>query len=224
MDDAVQDLWSAYLAAEADRIRHVMTAALERFIDALLARPEAEWHAWAKRCAASISDEGTDIPVRFPLFCRVLLPALAAGVSHGEPGCARWLARQESLLFHSDRSLLAPETQTAVGLLREALRIDPSDSIARRRLVERHASYLDYTLHELPAGVLFGADGATPDECDELMGLLDEFRGHLRVLGTQTKYEELIGDCELHYRAYAEYVRSGCPEGSYERFLERRRT
>ena len=29
--------------------------------------------------------------------------------------------------------------------------------------------YLDYTLHELPAGVLYGANGATESECAELM-------------------------------------------------------
>jgi hypothetical protein len=130
MDDAIQDLWRGYLAAEADRIRPVTMAALERFIDALLARPEAEWHAWAKRCAASISDEGADFPVRTPLFRRVLLPALAAGVGRREPGCARWLAQHELLLFHADASLLPEGMRTAMGLLREALRVDPSDSLA----------------------------------------------------------------------------------------------
>jgi hypothetical protein len=201
----------------------VVLDALDRLICALMEGPEGEWHAWAKRLAAAVSDGGVQIPIRMPLFRRVLLPALAAGVLRAEPGCARWLAWHEPLLGQSDLSLLPESMRAAEGLLREALRVDASDATARRRLVEKEAWYFEYTLHELPAGVLYGHDAATSEECDKLTRRLDEFCGHVRVLDAEARYGELIRECRYHYRAYADYLRAGRAKESYAAFLARRR-
>jgi len=223
MSPDIDTLWQGYLAAETDRIRPVLMAALDHFIDALLRQPESEWHAWARQTAAVVSDQATDIPIRMPLFQKVLLPALTRGVLTKAPGCARWLATHESLLQHSDVSALPEHLRTGHGLLLEAVRVDPSDTIARTRLVQREASHLEYTLHELPAGVLYGSDGATPEQCDELAESLVEFRDHVRLLSLQERYGDLLAECEFHYRAYGEYLRAGRPNDSYEAFLAARR-
>ncbi len=215
----LQRLWAEYLAAERDRIRDVMMPALDRFIDRLLAQSPAEWRQWAKETAAAVAERQAEVPVRFPLFRRVLLPALADGIRRLEPGCARWLAHFESFLANSKEVELPDHLRTAVGLLREAVRVDPSDDLARRRLVQRLAGYLEYTLHELPDGVLYGADGATEQECDELLALLLEFKAHVRLIGQLDIYAELVRDCEMHYAAYRDYLRTGRPEGSYEVYL-----
>jgi hypothetical protein len=222
LDAEVEELWAEYLRAEQDRIRCVMMPALERFIDGLLQLPAAAWREWAKGIAASVSDCGADLPVRFPLFRRVLLPALAEGVRRGEPGCARWLASFELLLLKSNESELPPELRTAVGLLTEAVRIDPGDERARRRLIALRASYLEYTLHELPSGVLYGDGGATPEQCDDLLQLLGEFKEHVSVTRQDDRFAELIRDCDFHYRAYADYRRAGAAPGGYEAYLGRR--
>ncbi len=86
-------------------------------------------------------------------------------------------------------------------------------------MVQRLAGYLEYTLHELPDGVLYGADGATEQECDELLALLLEFKAHVRLIGQLDIYAELVRDCEMHYAAYRDYLRTGRPEGSYEVYL-----
>ena len=119
LDARLKDLWDSYLAAEHDRIRAVMMPALDRFLDALLESPPDIWKSWAKRIAADISDRSVDTPMRFPLFRRAVLPALAEGVLGQEPGCARWLASFESLLVNSADPLLPPELRTCVALLAE---------------------------------------------------------------------------------------------------------
>ena len=221
LDPHLQTLWDSYLAAERDRIRDVMMPALDRFLDALLASPPEIWKPWAKKIAADISDRSADTPMRFPLFRRAVLPALAEGVLVQEPGCARWLAPFESLLVNSPDPPLPPELRTPRSLLAEAVRLDPTDDIARRRLIERDASYLEYTLHELPVGVLCGVDGASPNECEDLLALLGEFKRHVAVTRQEEHYSELIHECECHYNAYAAYLRAGPPYEGYERYLER---
>ena len=221
LNAGLQDLWDSYLTAERDRIRAVMMPALDRFLDALLQSPPEVWKPWAKKVAADISDRSVDTPMRFPLFRRAILPALAEGVLRQEPGCARWLAVFESLLVNSGEPPLPPELRTCVALLTEAVRLDPGDGLARGRLIDRHAWYLEYTLHELPAGVLCGSDSASPSECEDLLTLLGEFKAHVAVTHQEARYAELIRECDFHYNAYAAYLRGGPPYEGYQRYLER---
>jgi hypothetical protein len=212
--------WTEYLVAERDRIRHVMMPALDRFLDALLALTPEIWQRWAKDLARDVADDGADLPVRFPLFRRAVLPALERGVIDREPGCARWLSHFEQLMFHPlPESMLPANLRGAEGLLEEALRVDPEDDRARRLLIKRRGSYLVYTLHELPSGVLYGHNGATPEECDELLALLADFRTHVTRLGESAEYSELVADCNFHFRAYRDYLRADRPGGSYEGYL-----
>ena len=120
LDSTTERLWQEYLEAEKRQARRVMLPALERFIDALVVEDEATWHQWAIDVAGQASDAGVDVPIRFPLVARVLLPALTDGVLRGVPGCLRWLARFGS---GSPPDVRLPQhLQTKVGLLQEAIR------------------------------------------------------------------------------------------------------
>lgn len=157
--ESEQRRWAAYLAAERDGVRAVTMAALDAFLEGLLAEPPTAWKGWAKNLARDVADERASWPVRFPLFRRAILPALVEAMAASEPGPARWLASFDQFLFHAPGEL--PDgLRTPEALLREALRVDPQDQQARRKLVEHVASYLDYTLHELPAAVRWGRDVA----------------------------------------------------------------
>jgi hypothetical protein len=213
-------LWAEYLASEKNCVRGATMQALERFINVLLSSARPDWIAWGKSLAAEVSDRGLATPVRLPLFRRVLLPALVEGVLAGEPGCARWLASFASLLDKCRDTGLPPHLQSVVGLMEEALRVDSSDSRVRRSLVEHHANYLRYTLHEIPSGVLYGTDGATLDECGELQKLLAEFREHVRLTGQGDRFKGLLEDCELHFHAYATYLRQPSPRSGYASYLD----
>jgi len=160
-DDTTQTLWDAYLAAEKNRIRAVTMPALDQFIEAALKHECPVWHTWARNLAQQVADRQIDIPIRFPLFQRILLPALTHGIIHKRQGCARWLAHFNQQLYHSDCAELPAHLHSKKGLLREALCIDPEDGPARTSLVEELADYFEYTLHELPAGVLYGANSAS---------------------------------------------------------------
>jgi hypothetical protein len=99
------------------------------------------------------------------------------GVLREGRNCARWLAKFERELIEAEREVadLPDNLRTERGLLREALRVDPSDVKARRGLIENEARYLQYTIHELPAGVLYGHNSASIEECSELLSQLAEF-------------------------------------------------
>jgi hypothetical protein len=216
-------LWDAYLSAEKQRVRTVALERLDAFVEKVLTEDASTRREWVYQLVAKIADKGADVPVRMPLFRRVILPVLAEGVLGSSPGCARWLAHFETLLLNTKDAGLPDNLRSAVELLKTAVSQDPADALARRRLAARVAWYFDYTLHELPAGVLYGNDGASIEECGELLALLAEFKEHLKVLEDMEKHVELIQDCELHYNGYRDYLRNRTSWSSYEHFLDERK-
>ncbi|HYH69016.1 MAG TPA: hypothetical protein VD866_30255 [Urbifossiella sp.] len=214
-------LWAAYLHAEARAPRDQKLAALGTFLDALTT-PSADWHPWARDLARRVIDERADLVIRTPLFALAVFPALLAGHRAGLPGCARWLAGLAQHLYRSpsSRVQLPEDEQTELGLLRAAVRVDPHDHDSRRRLVEHLAGRLRYSLHELPSGVLYGMDGATPEECRELLeGELDEFEALLAGGGPGPDYRGLVTDCRFHFRAYRAFLLNRERYRTYREYL-----
>ncbi len=105
------------------------------------------------------------------------------------------------------------------GLLRAAVRQNPNDHASRRRLVVCLAGHLRHSLHELPAGVLYGMDGATPDQCLELEGELEEL---CEMVAGRPDYRELVEQCRFHFPAYRDFTQGGEVGMSYENYLKRR--
>ena len=58
-----------------------------------------------------------------------------------------------------------------------------------------------YAVHELPAGVLWGPDGANADQCAEMLEGLEDFAKHCRRLGL-TDHEQFIEQCRWHFDHY----------------------
>jgi hypothetical protein len=205
---------------EGEPLRKEAIAALGTFIEALLKSPEATWQPWAISLSAEVVDRGGYV-IREPLFRNVLFPALLLGLNRNEPGCARWLGGMAQHLYRCPSCMqqLGPERATEWALFRLALDNDPSDAEARRRLIKVMASQFAYSLHELPAGVLFGSNGATLSQCDELTSDLSEFERLTATEGCSAAHAALIEKCRFHFSAYKEYLMN-CPKyASYAAFL-----
>ena len=212
------DLWNAYLESETLYLRSERNAALDRFLESFAALAQPIQYKWALRF---ITDPALqDVTIRMPLFRRVLLPQFRSAVNARVPFAAQWLSRHAHLIYkcrdvYSD----LPDTYTEHGLLLAAIDHDPADGVSRLRLVKLLASRMDYTLHELPSGVLYGHDGATIPQCNEMLVELDEFVGHVQQLGSADDYADLISDCRFHYKSYANYLADRRGASSYAEFL-----
>ena len=69
----------------------------------------------------------------------------------------------------------------------------------------RDRRWLDDAVHELPAGVLWGANGATPEQCSEMLDGLGEFAGVCDRLGLDD-HKEFIDGCRWHFEHYPHYL------------------
>lgn len=213
--------WEDYLAAERVRVRQQSLAALEHFTDAVLQLPTEVWHPWARELAMRVVDEREDIPIRLPLFRTVIFPALRAGLEFSIPGSARWLAGFAQLLYKSPScSEQLPEKQRSQhGLLLRAVHDDPTDIRAKKRLLALMRSRFEYVLHEIPTGVLFGHDGATIEQCDELIMELSDYERLAHEIGSEDADLDLIAEGRFHIPAYQRYLSERGRYTSYEQYL-----
>jgi hypothetical protein len=79
--------------------------------------------------------------------------------------------------------------------------------------------YLEYTLHELPSGVLYDANAANDKKCAELMK--DTYR--LEELATimSTDLSEFIATCRWHYERYPHYLGRKRHFDNYASYMEK---
>jgi hypothetical protein len=208
LTDHVRKLWEAYEAAEGRAPRAQKLQALDAFLDVLAALPPVEWYPWARSIAKQVVDDGVNLVIRRPLFERAVFPALLDGYQARLPGSARWLAglSQQLLGCPACCARLQPDETTELGLLLAAVRHDSGDRWSRLRLIERIADRLRFSLHEVPAGVLYGMDGASSEQCQELEADLEEFCRLIALEQMQERYAELVGACRHHFRGYRDYL------------------
>ncbi len=208
LSEGQRKLWEAYQAAEGRAPRAEKLRALRVFLDSLGSSSPTDWFPWARSLAEQVVDHGLDLVIRRPLFESAIFPALLAGCHARLPGSARWLAGLADHLWGSPgcREKLQGKEATELGLLWAAIRHDPADRRSRLRLIDKIAYQLRYSIHEVPSGVLYGIDGASPEQCQELEEDLEEFCRLAAQEGMQEGYGDLIGACRLHFRGYRDYL------------------
>lgn len=220
----LEALWTSYLAEEKNGVRTVALGILEAFVERLTSHPASDWHDWGLQLAQDTAKSESRVTVRMPLFRRVLFPILRLELERGSGAAARVLAAHAQLIYHCKecQSQLPDHLRTEHGLIMEAVRRDPTDKSARLRLRQIYRDRFDYALHELPAGVLYGANGATPAECEEMLSELNNYESLCSELAGEEQDTELIADARFHIEAYREYILSSERQGGFTGFLARK--
>jgi hypothetical protein len=161
---------------------------------------------WARNLLTCKLDLHEVIVFGTPLFERVLFPALMEWYAHGDPNAAKWLAQLSEKVLSSRGCWEAMGGPGEVDLWEEAYRRNPNDDDIRQSLVKAIASYIRYTLHELPICVLCRNGWPSEEQCELLQGELEHFRGLLRGHESDD-FGDLIEEAAFHYRAFRAYLR-----------------
>ncbi|MDR3263615.1 MAG: hypothetical protein LBT30_04825 [Clostridiales bacterium] len=140
-----------------------------------------------------------NITISRPLAERVVYPILRK-----ETDANNFDAIKLMLMLYTKYGYSEKDKYTEKYLLELGFVINPNDKeflILSEKLL---SSYFEYTLHELPHGILYGADGATEAQCIELLSLLDRYEIVCKNL--QAEQKALIDKCRYYYGAYKNYL------------------
>src|SRR5262249_9460212 len=142
-------------------------------------------------------NETSDHRIRHELYEHILFPVLLAGYQRRDPWALRYLARTAQNLYHA-KSLWA---QVGVGefeLLKELLRLCPDDEQARTDVLAAQLRWFSHCTHEWPAGILHGMNGASVQECEEIL----EEIALARKLDRARQHAAFLDDVEAKVIAY----------------------
>jgi hypothetical protein len=128
--------------------------------------------------------------VRHEIYEHLVFPVLLRGYNHSDPWCLRWLIKTVQNLYKADHLWVQVERKTDHGLLTQLQALCPDDDEARLGLLQSYVQYFRYMVHEWPAGILYGHDGASSEECDLI--LLDIVRA--RQLDTKHEHGAFFSD------------------------------
>jgi hypothetical protein len=136
--------------------------------------------------------------IRHELYEHVVFPALLAGYENNDFWSTVWLARTTQNVYAAKalHEKIGYATQTA--LLRRCHELDPSNEAVRNELLDQQLAWFAYCIHEWPAGVLYGHDGATVEQCREIL----EEIAYTRSLDVKSRHKDLLDDVEAKTREY----------------------
>ena len=166
--------------------------------------------------------EEKDLVIRKPFFSKIIYPVLERGIKKNNLETIKWVVKlkREYNRFRLGTEIEKPSERE---LIRQGLQINPNDE----DLLKLHASslhtYLSFTIHEVDFGydVLydFFHNVETEVQCDELIELLEEYKGVCNRLSLNRDW--ITNECEFHFSHYKNYLKNTHEFDSYKDFLEK---
>jgi len=176
-------LFESFQIALAQGDRQLATIELNAFIGSFVSLDEKA--SWTRRYLAN-GNFGHKI--RHELYEQIIFPVLLSGYRESDPWSLRWLERTSQNLYENKRIWSQVDWKTATQFASDLFAACPTDNEARLSLLSHLVEWLRYSIHEWPAGILYGKDGATLDQCQEIFDeveytiRLDEERAHAAFL------------------------------------------
>ncbi len=187
-----EERYEQYRTLKASGKKREAKVALDTFIDSFTSRDDKR--QWV-RTFLTRGDFGHKI--RHEIYERLVFPVLLEGHNRRDAWSTLWLARTYPNL-HDSPSLHSHIAQkTEWQLLREAYDIEPNDEV-RACLLQTDLDWFDYCQHEWPAGILYGYDGATFAECEELLSEA----AFARTLDIERKHAAFLEEFERKVKQY----------------------
>jgi hypothetical protein len=208
LDNQTYTLWQQYLAFETQGLRPQAHRGLEDFIRALRQLAPERREAFLEHFCTLVVDQKQEVPLEEPLFSEMLAPYLITQYLAQSPAAPWWIAAFADQFNATPkyREELGVEYVSELVMLREAMTRNPANLAVQRRLLEVMAKLNDYSIHEVPSGVLYGPNGASIAECQEMLEDITEFRQLAQNTGLLQDYEQRIDNWEFYFKAYADYL------------------
>ena len=142
--------------------------------------------------------------IRHEIYSKVIFPVLEHGLHEGNFECMVWLARTSQNLYDDRRLHERIGFLSESMLLRRALATCPQDEELNRLLLRSLLKWLSYCEHEWPLGILYGNNGATLAECEEIA--LEVSFG--RELDSQGEHASFLDEFEIKLEQYQERLKA----------------
>lgn len=167
--------------------------------------------------------EKKNVYIRQPLFEKIIYPILKSEIENKNVEAIKILIKLEQNYYAYQRKFSADKFESSLQLIKRGLRIDENDKELLVSYEKELLYQLEFSIHEIPSGVLYGMDGASIDECNKLMETLEIYQQvcHKLSLENDEDKNDLIEYCDFHYRNYKDYLENTGKYENYKNFLSK---
>lgn len=144
------------------------------------------------------------VPISHEIYVHLVLPVLVEGYKQRDAWSTLWLAKTIQNVSRIDTRDTAIEHKSMFEFLKEAYALEPS-SEHRQLLLKADIQWFNYCQHEWPSGILYGSNGATAEECEEI---LQEVM-FARSLDANADYAAFLTEFEQQVREYQHRLQTG---------------
>ena len=116
-------------------------------------------------------------------------------------------------------SLLYDEFGDKINLVNKLLEKEPDYLPAIKQKYTILSNYIDFSIHEMPWGILLDKPSSEKDTKTEVLADLDDFLELSKKLGKDNK--EYIEECRIYYNAWFDFLDKKDKYKSYEEYLEK---
>ena len=106
-----------------------------------------------------------------------------------------------------------------IQLANKLLQYEPDNEFALKYKYYKLKYYLEFSLHEMPIGILNGMDSANIDDIPRMLLSVDEFQSISDQLGMNDS--ALVNDCRTLYPAYKDYLQCHAQYDNFEDYLKK---
>lgn len=175
----------------------------------------------------SFLKEHHSLPVSKPFFQKILIPPVCYDIYNNSYQSLKTLFEitpYEDINTDKDLIFLLQEVchfQYNVKQLTDMVLLSDPEHIAalryRYRILE---SFLSFSIHEVPSGILNGMNGADLNQLPFLQKDLQEFQEISYKLGLYHQNKDFIQYCYVLYTAYADYLSSSAFYPNFKTYLD----
>jgi hypothetical protein len=157
-----------------------------------------------------------EIKIRQPFFSKIIYPVLSKQVDLDNVEAIKLMLKFLNIL-EGHQQLTKNHDYSYSVLIERGLNLQPNDKelLENRELTLRN--YINYTLHEVPVGVLYENNGASIENCEELLETLKQYETICSKLNID--HSDLINGAKFYYKAYKDYLAIYKQYNNFEHYI-----
>lgn len=194
-----QEMQPEYFEQYCDRKQRGLKQEARKLLLAFIASFQdlAEKTDWTKAYLHSW-DRENEPKIRYELYEAVIFPALLHGYRQQELWGFKGLVQTAQNLYQAPQLWSQIDQKTDWVLLAEAQALAPDDESLRQQMISNNIRWFDYCQHEWPAGILYGPDGASIAECEDILQAVEK----TRVLDCDRNHKTFLDQFESKVQTY----------------------
>ena len=141
------------------------TASVKLFVESFQGEEEVRDWVWSYLPKL---EKNRHSRIRHEIFMSLVYPTLKRGFELGDYNSTLWLGKLVQNIYQTKGVFEEFGSLVEMDFYRKCHEIDPANNEGNKLLLCSILNWFSYCEHEWPSGILYGNDGATIEQCEEI--------------------------------------------------------